>query len=233
LARKLPAGQPPAVRPPDMAHTGRQPRSGRYWIVAAGVMAYFGLLLVPKSLPAIGGTKAFFVYFLSLPIALLVLLGVATWGGFGLLLSRLRAQPLKRRHRAYLFIACLGVGWFALVFSLARALPGALPTGSSLKQFDRAVWHDPRSADYAEGDITPRQKMLADVITNILPGRTRPELEDILGPSLDTFYFASTGRDLIYVLGPQRDSFFAIDSEWLLIWLDKDGRFKRYAIAND
>jgi len=28
-----------------------------------------------------------------------------------------------------------------------------------------------------------------------------------------------TGRDLIYVLGPQRDSYFTIDSEWLLIWL--------------
>src|SRR5882762_3914729 len=28
-----------------------------------------------------------------------------------------------------------------------------------------------------------------------------------------------TGRDLIYELGPQRDSYFTIDSEWLLIWL--------------
>jgi len=42
-----------------------------------------------------------------------------------------------------------------------------------------------------------------------------------------------TGRDLIYVLGPQRDSYFTIDSEWLLIWLDKKGRFARYTIAND
>jgi len=78
-----------------------------------------------------------------------------------------------------------------------------------------------------------RQKMLADVVKSVLPGRTRVELEQILGPSLETSYFKSSGRDLIYVLGPQRDSYFVIDSEWLLIWLDKDGRIERYAIAND
>jgi hypothetical protein len=95
------------------------------------------------------------------------------------------------------------------------------------------VWRDPRSAEYVEGDITPRQKMLADIVKNILPGRPRAELEGLLGPSLDTLYFKNEGSDLIYMLGPERDSYITIDSEWLLIWLDKDGRFKRYAIAKD
>ena len=57
--------------------------------------------------------------------------------------------------------------------------------------------------------------------------------ESMLGPSLDTPYFQRTGRHLIYVLGPERDSYFVIDSEWLLIWLDSAGRFKRYAIYTD
>jgi hypothetical protein len=108
-----------------------------------------------------------------------------------------------------------------------------LPTGSHLRSFDRAGWQDAGSADYVAGDITPRQKMLGDVVESVLPGRSRAELEKILGPSLETAYFRSSGRDLIYVLGPQRDSYLAIDSEWLLIWLDKDGRFRRYAIATD
>jgi len=60
--------------------------------------------------------------------------------------------------------------------------------------------------------------MLVDVVKNILPGRTRAEIEEILGPSLETSYFKSTGRDLIYGLGPQRDSYFSIDSEWLLTY---------------
>ena len=66
-----------------------------------------------------------------------------------------------------------------------------------------------------------------------MPGRDRGELEELLGPSLDTFYFASSGRDLIYPLGKERGSLAAIDSEWLLIWLDQSGRFERYEVWTD
>src|SRR5882672_1827722 len=104
-------------------------------------------------------------------------------------------------------------------------MPPSLPTGSHLQRFERAAWQDSHSAEYVPGDITPRQKMLADVVRNILPRRTRAELEEVLGPSLDTSYFRSSGRDLIYLLGSQRNSYFTIDSEWLLVWLDKGGRF--------
>jgi len=107
-----------------------------------------------------------------------------------------------------------------------------LPTGSYDKQFDREAWLDPESANYAAGDITPRQKMLADVVKR-LPGQTHAELENMLGPTLDTPYFKSTGRDLIYVTGPERDSLFGIDSEWLLIWVDENGIYKRHAIVTD
>ena len=75
--------------------------------------------------------------------------------------------------------------------------------------------------------------MLADVVQR-LPGRSRAEIESLLGPGLDTFYFKSTGRDLIYVTGPCRDSPVGpIDSEWLLIWLDENGVYERHSIAID
>ena len=107
-----------------------------------------------------------------------------------------------------------------------------MPTGSYLSAFDLSAWLDPKSADYVQGDVTPRQKMLAAVVAK-LPGSSRADLERTLGPSLETPYFMSTGRDLIYILGPERDSLFGIDSEWLLIWLDNKGMFERYEIAND
>ena len=50
---------------------------------------------------------------------------------------------------------------------------------------------------------------------------------------MNTPYFQSTGRDLIYVTGPERDSVFGLDSEWLLIWLDGQGAYKRHAIVTD
>jgi hypothetical protein len=89
------------------------------------------------------------------------------------------------------------------------------------------------SPPYVAGDITPRQKMLRDVVENLLPGKTRREIEALLGPSSATWYFEDTGRDLIYMTGPERDTPFSIDSEWLLIWLDQNDRFERFAVHRD
>jgi len=203
------------------------------WAGCIFVAAYFALLLVPKGSVGPGGMLPFFVYILSLPVALLALFALAIWGGVGLWRSWAHQRPPSRSHRAYALIGFVGLASFALATGVLRTLPRSLPTGSNLQSFDRTMWRDPHSAEHVEGDITPRQKMLADVVKNVLPGRTRAELENILGPSRNTAYFKSSGRDLIYTLGPQRDSYFAIDSEWLLIWLDKDGRFSRYEIAND
>ncbi len=38
---------------------------------------------------------------------------------------------------------------------------------------------------------------------------------------------------LIYFMGPERGGGINIDSEWLLVWLDKSGRFQRYRIVTD
>jgi hypothetical protein len=75
--------------------------------------------------------------------------------------------------------------------------------------------------------------MLRDVITRTLPGKARSEIEELLGPSLVTGYFTASNRDLIYFLGPEREGYFRIDSEWLLIWLDTQGHFHHYEIATD
>ena len=122
---------------------------------------------------------------------------------------------------------------FAFFNVLSHFIVGDLPTGSFTLRFDTAGWQESKSAEYVIGDITPRQKMLGDVVSHILPGRNHTEIEQLLGPSLRTPYFEETGRDLIYVLGPHRNSFIRIDSEWLLVWLDKSGQFQRYAIYTD
>jgi len=202
-------------------------------VVLVCIVAYFGLGLVPNWYPGFGSTELFFLYILSIPVVLLVLLGLGTWATVGLFLSWRRRVPASGRHRTLLLVACIGFVCFLTSMTLARVIRGALPTGSHLLRFDSALWKDPNSLRFIAGDVTPRQKMLGDVVQNVLPGRTRAELEELLGPSLDTPYFRTTGRDLIYVLGSERDSLFAIDSEWLLIWLDSSGRFERYAIYTD
>ncbi len=98
-------------------------------------------------------------------------------------------------------------------------------------KFDSVVWQKDESTPLPKDLVTARQKMLKDVIENVLPGESSEEITAVLGPSTRTSHFK--GRyDLIYMLGPQRDSLMGLDYEWLLIHL-KNGRFKKYQIVVD
>jgi hypothetical protein len=202
------------------------------WFTFIGFTLYFGLFLVPKVAPGFGASPFTFLLTLSLMLVVTLLVLLAIWGITALGISKLRKRPIGPRSKTAGQTALVGLSMFAAFLALGNVLPTPLPSGSYDKEFDRAAWLDLASADYTEGDITPRQKMLADVVKR-LPGQSRTELEKMLGSSVDTPYFKSTGRDLIYITGPERDSFFGIDSEWLLIWLDKNGMYKRHAIVTD
>jgi hypothetical protein len=99
------------------------------------------------------------------------------------------------------------------------------------QRFNADVWRNPHSAGHVSYDLTPRQRMLDDVIENVLPGSTQVEIEELLGASRNTNYFSESGCDLIYVLGPERGP--GVDLEWLLVWFDDSGKFERYEIATD
>jgi len=108
-----------------------------------------------------------------------------------------------------------------------------LPSGSHEMRFDPNSWK--LESSYIETDekfITKRQKMLGDLVTNVLPGKTESEIESLLGQSLDSPY-GGNSRDMIYYTGPIRDSYVPIDSEWLLIWIDESKKFEKYALHND
>lgn len=207
--------------------------TARRLIVVLALVVYFGLLLVPEWWPAFRATAVYFVYVLTLPLALVSLVVLGSWGAIGLFVSRTRKSPRQVTHRSMLRISVIGLLLFGSAYGLSAAIRGALPSGSHLQRFDSAQWKDEAASESSGGDISVRQKMLGDVVGNVLPGRDRRELEEMLGPSLDTPYFANTGRDLIYLLGRERDSMFGVDSEWLLIWLDASGRFERYQVWTD
>lgn len=195
------------------------------------LLLYFGIFLVPKVSPWFGESAVFFAYFASLFLALGLLVLIGVWGVIGVVRSRVRREQVPSRNWFLMFYSWLGFVCFGFVIMLGQMIPSPLPSGSDMLNLDSSIWIDPGSSRFVERDITPRQKMLASAVV-ALPGKTRTEIETLLGPSLDTQYFTSTGRDMIYVLGPER-SFLGLDSEWLLIWLDGNGRFLRYAIAND
>jgi hypothetical protein len=194
--------------------------------------ACFVPLLLPEWVPSVGVSSAYFLYLLSVAVLIGIMLLAIPAGLIGVLLAWCRRAPLKGRLRLLVVFPSVCILVLASIVGVQRLITGDLPMGSRVMAFDGGTWRDEESAAYVKGDITPRQKMLGDIVANVLPGRSRTEIEAQLGPFLDTSYFKSTGRDLIYVTGPDRNP-FGIDSEWLLIWLNDSGMFERYDIAQD
>ncbi|MFN4115350.1 MAG: hypothetical protein ACK4F7_02480 [Inhella sp.] len=198
-----------------------------------GFGAFFGLLpLGLKALPAIGGSAPFLLVLLAAPIAGFVLAVIGLLTALELGLARRDGDEIPPSSLRRAQIVAGGLLALLICVLLLRWLPAALPTGSDRLRLDAAAWQAPRAIDAKAGQPSPRQAMLADLLPR-LAGKSRAELEALLGPSLKSGYFVASGRDLIYFTGPQRDSPFGIDSEWLLIWLDGNGRYQRHAIVND
>lgn len=193
---------------------------------------YFALVLVPKVLPSVGGTVVFFAYLISIPLVALVLAICFLSGVVGVALSRCRGAAVTPRHRARLVVPAAGIATLGGVWWVSVSVPGRLPSGSYLLEFDPAAWRSDGSSDYVPGDITVRQKMLGSVVASLDPSEGRDAIEARLGPTRDA-WFECAGRGLAYLLGRQRDFIVAIDDELLLICFDDSGHFERYRIRHD
>jgi len=110
-----------------------------------------------------------------------------------------------------------------ILFLCAPYLPKFLPSGSHLQPFDSDLWIADDSILVRDG-ITNRQKMLGDVIDNVLPGKSRNEIISLLGLSSDD----SNQPTLVYYLGPARRDFMGVQAEWLKVYLDPSGHFEKY-----
>jgi hypothetical protein len=196
------------------------------------IFIYFASSLIPRISPSSISQETRFYYMLSIP-AVLILVTVA---GIASLIIK---GYSKHTGRSANKIGIAGFSLFSstcilmpLILLIHIIIPRPLPSGSELRKFNSAIWQANDSNEWKER-LSTRQQMLKDVVENILPGKHKAEIEKLLGPSLETNYFRSVDKDLIYYLGPQRDGFLNIDSEWLFVWFDEKGVFERYKIAND
>jgi hypothetical protein len=83
------------------------------------------------------------------------------------------------------------------------------------RQFDAAEW----------------QRMAEDLLRRgLLLGLSRDSVEGLLGPVNSTEHFRDW--DFVYWLGPER-SWISIDSEWLIIRLDANGRVAKAELTTD
>lgn len=202
-------------------------------LVAIGVVLFSAIMWIPVFIPRLEGETIFVLHGFCV---VLLFIGLIVLGVIALLTT---IVCFIRKRRVPMFckaVAASIVGFIAFLMisiGVISKLPRPLPTGSYQMSFSSAVWLSETSSRPAEGEkISARQKMLGSVIENFLPGKSRKEIEASLGASFETTHFGGAKYDLIYPLGWER-GIFAIDSEWLLIWLDEQGMFKSYQITTD
>jgi hypothetical protein len=96
------------------------------------------------------------------------------------------------------------------------------------ERFDPGIWRDTLQA-YAE--LAPRGCMVDDLLGRTrFVGMQRDEVVRLLGEPTRTAHFDR--EDLVYWLGPER-GLFSIDSEWLVMKLNRDGRVIEAKIMTD
>ena len=93
-------------------------------------------------------------------------------------------------------------------------------------QFERSIWLQGETAS-----DSPRLRMADGLLrSEVLLGKSRAEIEAMLGPPTSTDKFRDSG--LVYWLGQER-GFISIDSEWLTLNFDQAGKARDARIVTD
>ena len=123
---------------------------------------------------------------------------------------------------------------FIFLFMLVSCRTNKIQVNVIEMKFDSEYW---KSIVFNREEVilknSDRQKMLNDLIQNILPNRTKEEVIQLLGdPDYNKMQIIE--NHLIYTIGMERNNYFAImDSEWLIVYFDVFGRVDRTKIAID
>ena len=95
--------------------------------------------------------------------------------------------------------------------------------------FDSDVWKKTPAEFSLE---STRLKMVDDFLDKyFIVGMSRDEVISLIGEPDQTEYFKS--YEMVYMLGQETDSYFAIDSQWLVLDLNDSERVVSYNIVTD
>ncbi|MBN1788629.1 MAG: hypothetical protein JW806_09590 [Sedimentisphaerales bacterium] len=144
-----------------------------------------------------------------------------------------RRKAEKGRFEKYL----VGIG--IVLCGLFMLLVGYLIFGPIVtdyyhrERFDAELWRSEEGFNY-EGMWPHRLCMVDNLMSSgKLDGLTRNQVVELLGlPHSKEFPHGAVDCDIHYYLGPER-GFIGIDSEWLFIKFDNNGRVVKYWIYTD
>ena len=108
---------------------------------------------------------------------------------------------------------------------LAVSSCSSLPRASDRLAFDSDYW----KSLYWEGDLDDRRGMIGDLVANVLPGKTKLEVIQLLGPPESRWdYWRENDYSLTYVAG-----WAGIDNLWIDIYFDDNFVYERYGTWSD
>ena len=202
------------------------PRS--YWIQL--ISGLFALLCIPMILIA-ESTGWFHDELFHLPQWAAIFICFVS----GLIVLLKKRTSLGRFHRVISSLA-LALSWMFLlefVILIGMLIGPDVVNSFKYRKFDRQVW-----MQYEES--VARTYMADDLIENKkLIGLTKEEVIELLGEPYyrdpadgSTFPYGAYGSDMHYLLGRSR-GFLAIDSEWLMMTFDEDGKIDRCWLYED
>ena len=141
----------------------------------------------------------------------------------------------------FALLVCL-VGYLAWFWFLRWELDPKVPGGwiytrrehQNRVSFDSEKWKLPRSTnEWPRTALLPIRIRMVDHLLahHEFKGKSREEVEKLLGPKTKTEYFSDW--DLVYYLGPGRYGDAVGDSEWLVFRFDTASRVQDYRIVHD
>jgi hypothetical protein len=157
---------------------------------------------------------------------LLVIFGIIVlcFGGSYLLFKIIDRHGDPRKKKSFWILSCTSTILLSLASPYILLFAALFQSGTSERPFDSARW---------QNIPDKRTEMVDDLIEKqLLDNLTEDQVIELLGePLKDNPYFVSTGRDMIYHLGQERNP-LGVDSEWLLVWLD-DNKVSKYKLMTD
>ena len=124
----------------------------------------------------------------------------------------------------YLFIVLV-----MLIFVLIMLIMWRKNDGVNRLSFNSTTWKNTPSIHSLD---SMRLRMVEDLLkTHSILGKSKEEMVALIGEPDQTKYFKSS--EMVYMLGQETDSYFAIDAQWLVLELNDSERVASYDIVTD
>lgn len=175
------------------------------------IIIYFVRLIIPQGIYSFTLTAFFYAFTIYFVIGALIIVGLV--GVAGIIKSLKNKSSISPKHKSFVTTAIIGL----VLFGISHIIHDSY----FHKNFDSALWKNTRvSLDFDANLLTPRQRMMEDLVENHLTGLTKTEIVSLLGDPDSGLLSRERESSIVYILGPERG--LGVDFQCLMINFDEN-----------